>query len=351
VSAPTVAAVSATAPLEVRTFDDSWVDPEWRRTSYSSLTAAHNDSGSNTSEPESDAVGRDDEEPITVTGESATVGANVPSPMACLPVGATFGSLVHAVLEEADFQAPDLHRDFLDRIHEQLTWWPVALDPDMLATALEAVCTTPMGPLAHGTTLVDLPRTDRFAEMEFELPLAGGDRPHANAQLRSMAQILRHHLPVEDPLRAYADALDGEEVGGQSLLGYLTGSIDLTFRHQGKFYVVDYKTNWLGPPSAELTLADYTPAHLTDAMNHSSYPLQAILYSIVLHRYLRWRLPGYNPDEHLGGVMYLYLRGMAGPTTPMVDGHACGVFSWRPPAALLEDLSAVLDGRTRAVAK
>ena len=351
VSAPTVAAVSATAPLAVRTFDDSWVDPEWRRTSYSSLTAAHNDSGSNTSEPESDAVGRDDEEPITVTGESATVGANVPSPMACLPVGATFGSLVHAVLEEADFQAPDLHRDFLDRIHEQLTWWPVALDPDMLATALEAVCTTPMGPLAHGTTLVDLPRTDRFAEMEFELPLAGGDRPHANAQLRSMAQILRHHLPVEDPLRAYADALDGEEVGGQSLLGYLTGSIDLTFRHQGKFYVVDYKTNWLGPPSAELTLADYTPAHLTDAMNRSSYPLQAILYSIVLHRYLRWRLPGYNPDEHLGGVMYLYLRGMAGPTTPMVDGHACGVFSWRPPAALLEDLSAVLDGRTRAVAK
>jgi exodeoxyribonuclease V beta subunit len=347
----TVAAESATEPLAVRTFDDSWVDHAWRRTSYSSLTAAHNDSGSNTSEPESDAMGRDDEEPITVSGRGTSVGVNVPSPMARLPVGATFGSLVHAVLEEADFQAPDLHRDLLDRIHEQLTWWPVDLDPDELATALEAVCTTPLGSLAHGITLVDLLRKDRFAEMEFELPLAGGDRPHANAQLRSMAQILRDHLPAQDPLRAYADALDGDELGGQSLLGYLTGSIDLTFRYQGKFYVVDYKTNWLGPPGAELTLADYTPAHLTDAMNHSSYPLQAILYSIVLHRYLRWRLPGYDPDEHLGGVIYLYLRGMAGPTTPLVDGYPCGVFSWRPPAVLLEDLSAVLDGRTREVAK
>jgi exodeoxyribonuclease V beta subunit len=351
VNAPIVAAESAAAPLAVRTFDNSWVDHVWRRTSYSSLTAAHNDSGLTRSEPESDAVGRADEEPITVSGRSASVGADVPSPMACLPVGATFGSLVHAVLEGADFQAADLHRELLDRIHEQLTWWPVDLDPDELATALEAVSTTPMGPVAHGATLVDLPRTDRFAEMEFELPLAGGDRPHANAQLRSIAHMLRKHLPVEDPLRAYADTLDGDELGGQSLLGYLTGSIDLTFRHQGKFYVVDYKTNWLGPPGAELTLADYTPAHLTDAMNHSSYPLQAILYSIVLHRYLRWRLPGYNPDEHLGGVMYLYLRGMAGPSTPLVDGYPCGVFSWRPPAVLLEELSAVLDGRTSEVAK
>jgi len=86
-------------------------------------------------------------------------------------------------------------------------------------------------------------------------------------------------------------------------------------------------------------------------MTHSTYPLQAILYSVVLHRYLRWRLPGYDPDEHLGGVMYLYLRGMAGPDTLLVDGHPCGVFSWRPPSAMLEDLSAVLDGRTREGAR
>ncbi|WP_167001005.1 UvrD-helicase domain-containing protein [Mumia sp. ZJ430] len=357
-SAPEVVAEQATAPLTVRRFDRSLVDQVWRRTSYSSLTAASHDAGAATSEPEPDAVGRDDEEPLTVTvaANVAGVGADVPSPMAQMPVGTTFGSLVHAVLEDADFQADDLRGELVERIREHLAWWPVEVDPDALATALEAVCTTPMGPLAGGVTLVDLPRTDRFAEMDFELPLAGGDHPHANARLGAMAPILREHLPAGDPLRAYADALDGEELGGQALLGYLTGSIDLTFRHDGKFYVVDYKTNWLGPRDSEPTLADaslshYMPARLAEAMTHSTYPLQAILYSVVLHRYLRWRLPAYDPEKHLGGVMYLYLRGMAGPDTPLVDGHPCGVFSWRPPVAMLEDLSAVLDGRTREEAR
>ncbi len=343
-----VASNPPTASLTVREFDDSWVDRAWRRTSYSALTTVAETAASPSSEPEPDAVGRVDEEPITVVGEGSPAGADRPSPMAGLPVGATFGSLVHAVLEEADFRASDLRSELVDRIRDQLIWWPVDLDVDTLATALEAVCTTPMGPSACDATLVDLPRADRFAEMEFELPLAGGDRPHRSARLRSFAGVLRAHLPQDDPLRPYADALDGDELGGQRLQGYLTGSVDLTFRHGGKFYVVDYKTNWLGAPGADLTLADYAPARLAAAMNHSSYPLQALLYSVVLHRYLRWRLPGYAPETHLGGVMYLYLRGMAGPSTPTEDGLPCGVFSWRPPAAMLTELSSVLDGRGRA---
>ncbi len=340
----------ASAPLDVRTFDDSWVDHAWRRTSYTSLAAAGDAASESPSEVEADVVGQDDEEPIAVAEDDEVGRVNaeslsVTSPMADLPVGATFGSLAHGVLEEADFQASDLRGELLEQIDEQLAWWPVDLNAEELATALEAVCTTPLGPLAGNARLVDLLPGDRLAELDFELPLAGGDHPHAHAQLRSMAAVLRRHLPADDPLRGYADALASEELGGQALLGYLTGSIDLSFRHQGRFYVVDYKTNWLGQAGAELTLADYTPARLAAAMNHSSYPLQAILYSIVLHRYLRWRLPGYDPEQHLGGVMYLYLRGMAGPSTPVVDGQPCGVFSWRPPAAMLEELSAVLDGR------
>ena len=68
-------------------------------------------------------------------------------------------------------------------------------------------------------------------------------------------------------------------------------------------------------------------------MGHSDYPLQALLYAAVLHRFLRWRQPGYDPARHLGGVLYLYLRGMCGPDTPLVDGSPCGVFAWRPPVA------------------
>ena len=70
-------------------------------------------------------------------------------------------------------------------------------------------------------------------------------------------------------------------------------------------------------------------------MLHSDYPLQALLYVVVVHRYLRWRQPGYDPAQHLGGVLYLYLRGMCGPETPEDDGHPAGVFSWQPPVALV----------------
>ena len=78
-------------------------------------------------------------------------------------------------------------------------------------------------------------------------------------------------------------------------------------------------------------------------MLHSDYPLQALLYSVVLHRFLRWRLPGYQPEGALGGVMYLFLRGMCGPDTPVVDGHPTGVFSWQPPPSLITAMSDLLD--------
>jgi exodeoxyribonuclease V beta subunit len=104
--------------------------------------------------------------------------------------------------------------------------------------------------------------------------------------------------------------------------------------------VVDYKTNMLGT-----TAADYTFPRLTEAMLHSDYPLQALLYNVVLHRFLRWRQPGYRPGEHLGGVLYLFARGMCGAQTPTVGGHPCGVFSWLPPPAMVVALSDLLDGR------
>jgi exodeoxyribonuclease V beta subunit len=113
-----------------------------------------------------------------------------------------------------------------------------------------------------------------------------------------------------------------------------------------RFVVVDYKTNRLGDPEQPATSAEYGPDQLSAAMLHSDYPLQAMLYSVVLHRYLRWRLPSYDPEVHLGGVIYLYLRGMCGPETPIVDGHPAGVFSWPLPAALVLALSDLLDGRT-----
>ena len=345
-------------PMSVRAFTRS-IDTDWRRTSYSSLSAVDRTEAplaAVSSEPE--AAGKDDEpdavdmaldkldqriEPVEITPP-----AGFPSPMGGLPVGATFGSLVHAVLEHADPEADDLEAELLAQIEEQLVRWPVDLDRTELAAALVAVCDSPLGPLAEGLTLRQIAQRDRLCELEFELPLAGGDdrlRPVADVRLGDVGPLLRQHLAAGDPLLPYADALDDPALGRQSLRGYLTGSVDVVMRvPSGACLVVDYKTNWLGDRDVTLTAEHYTPTLLAGAMGHSSYPLQALFYAVVLHRYLRWRQPGYDPTVHLGGVLYLYLRGMCGPETPSVDGHPCGVFAWRPPVALVEALSDLLDG-------
>src|SRR5215203_4395192 len=109
-----------------------------------------------------------------------------------------------------------------------------------------------------------------------------------------------------------------------------------------RFAVVDYKTNWLGTATEPLALWHHRPAALAAAMQRSHYVLQGLLYTVALHRYLRWRLPGYNAEVNLAGIAYLFLRGMAGAATPRIDGTPCGVFAWRPSAALVADLSDLL---------
>jgi len=272
--------------------------------------------------------------------------------MADLPAGATFGSLVHAVLEHADPQAADLHAELRRHVDQQLRWWSVDAAPDVLAEALVPMQHTPLGSLCADLTLADIPLSDRLRELDFEFPLVGGDRPGRDlpdVQLRAVADLLRRHLAADDPMRAYADRLESPSLGGQLLRGYLSGSIDVVLRLPGdRFVVVDYKTNKLGDPEVPLTALDYTPALMTEAMLHSHYPLQALLYSVVLHRYLRWRLPGYDPAIHLGGILYLYVRGMCGSDTPVVDGQPCGVFAWQPPEAMVVALSDLLAGMVTA---
>ena len=141
--------------------------------------------------------------------------------------------------------------------------------------------------------------------------------------------MLRAHLPAGDPLAGYAERLDDPALR-QTVRGYLTGSLDLVVRVRGagdapRFAVVDYKTNWLAAPGEELTAWHYRPAALAAEMERAHYGLQALLYTVALHRYLRWRLPGYDPDRHLAGVLYLFLRGMSGA------GHAA--WSTAPAAA------------------
>jgi exodeoxyribonuclease V beta subunit len=349
VSAPAVPRPPARSDLTARHFHRS-IDTVWRRTSYSGLIRVTETPGVS-SEPE---VAELDDEVGDIPLLQPASGPVVPSPMADLPSGAKFGTLVHAVLETADPFAPDLTAELEEQVRTHSTWWPVNVPVSELAAALVPMHDTSLGQLAGGLTLRQIGLRDRLREMDFEFPLAGGDLRESvtTISLADVGRLLREHLSEDDPLAPYADRLMGGTLGGQSLRGYLTGSVDAMLRIPDgsghRYIVVDYKTNWLGEADRRLTAADYDRRRLVEAMLHSDYPLQALLYSIVLHRFLRWRLPGYDPSVHLGGVLYLFVRGMCGADTPVVDGHPAGVFSWQPPAVLVTALSDLLDSRAVA---
>ncbi|MEN5074582.1 UvrD-helicase domain-containing protein [Isoptericola cucumis] len=369
-------------------------DQAWRRASYSALTAAAHAgparggpgsaAGASTtgagsapgavgaveSEPEDGGLQDEPDAPaagVLPVGPGAAAaddapGRDLPSPMSGLPAGTGFGLLVHEVLEYADTSAPDLQAELLARCAAAATTRVPGTDPGELAAALGVVARTPLGPLAAGRTLADVAPADRLAELEFELPLAGGDgdagTTSAGASLADVAALLAAHLGEGDPFAAYPadlEALAAADPAERRLRGYLTGSIDAVLRVPGdqsddgapRFLVVDYKTNRLGVPDTPLTAHDYRPEATVEAMRHAHYPLQLVLYLVALHRYLRWRLPGYDPDVHLGGGLYLFVRGMCGPATPTgPDGSPFGVVAWTPPSGLVPALSDLLDGGT-----
>ena len=319
--APAGPPVVLTYPVAARPVLGRPIDHTWRRTSFTALTAAtHAD------------------QPPAYNPPAGDPALDRMSPMADLPGGLAFGSLVHSVFEYADLTAADL-TDQVAAAMAAVGW--TEPDAPTLAAALLPGLTTPLGPLLDGLSLAQIPPADRLAEVGFEMSLADGGPA---GTLADIATLLRRHLADDDPLAAYPDHLAGVEA--QALRGYLSGSIDVVARVAGRYVILDYKTNRLGPPEEPLTLRHYTLPAMAAAMIGSHYPLQALVYAVALHRFLRGRLPGYAPDRHLGGMAYLFVRGMAGPDTPVRDGTPCGVFGWRPPARLIEDLSDLLEGVT-----
>ena len=306
------------------------IDFTWRRTSFSALTASAHQEAPEADEPTG---------PIEVhVGGDQDLELDRLSPMADLPGGTSFGSLVHSVFEYAD---PS--EDLTPLVEKTMAGFE-GFTPETLAAALAPGLVTPLGPIADNLSLADIGMKDRLAEMHFELPLSHTDQA---ATLDSLADVLERHIPDDDPLSGYAEYLRTSEVDPRALRGFLSGSIDVVARIGGRYLIIDYKTNRLGAHDAPLTLRNYTFPAMETAMISSHYPLQALLYAVALHRFLRWRIPDYDPDCHLGGIAYLFVRGMAGPDTPVRYGTPCGVFPWTPPAALIEDLSDLLSGVLR----
>ncbi len=327
--------IDGDAPLDRARFTRQ-LDTSWRRTSYTALTAAAHDALV-ASEPESAGVLDEPEGPLLTESSSEL-------PLSAMASGPRLGTLIHETLQVAEFDPPDLTAEFTAQLRHATTHRPELLgcSPELAAAGLACALATPLGGELGSLPLAGLSRADRLDELEFELPLAGGDEPVSAARLQDVGELLTSLTSGDDPTAGYAQRLSDPTLAS-TLRGYLTGSIDLVLRvaagnGRRRYAIVDYKTNWLAPAGEPLTAAHYRQVSLAVEMQRSDYVLQGLLYSVALHRYLRWRLPDYDPHTDLAGIHYLFLRGMLGP-----DEHS-GVFSWRPSGALVIALSDLLAG-------
>lgn len=281
--------------LEPQSFSGRNLHTDWTLISYSSLSLV-SEADPHHPLPSATLIVEDDQEkPV----------------LPILPKGAALGNVVHALFEKVPFAALATRTGYESLLQQQCNWFNVTADPVVLTDLLIKVTETSLRPGPAGFTLLDLAENDTIKEMPFYFRLRPGSTEQINTILADS--------PVTAP------------VSPRSIKGYLTGFIDLVCRHEGKFYIMDYKTNWLGT-----RLADYGPTHLTQAMREHNYGLQYWLYALVLHRYLQDAVPDYEYARHFGGVMYLFVRGME-PSQP-----GSGVYYDLPDYTTLSRLDACL---------
>lgn len=351
-------------------------DRSRRRWSFTMLTARDRVDHLDPADPSGGDAGAADEpsedgadEPVDGADPATRLGSGgaIAGALSTLPAGAAFGTLVHSVLELVDFAADDIADQLRAQVTDQLARSDVDPSPrlpdggrgtreagiELLVQGLLDAIRTPLGGSFGTRRLADLSPTDRLDELAFDLRLGDAPSGLAATDAEVGALIEEHLAPTSlldhEPLHPWADGLRSGRFDAV-LAGQLTGSIDAVLRTPGpdgrpRFVVVDYKTNRLTRPGAAPGPDDYAPDRLTQAMADHHYPLQALLYSVALHRYLRWRLSDYDPAVHLGGIAYLFVRGMVGADTPVTDGQRHGVFSWAVPTQLVTDLSDLLAGR------
>jgi exodeoxyribonuclease V beta subunit len=286
--------------LVVRPFRRPPLYPGWRMSSFSGLTT-----GRHSEAPDYDVLPESDmpEAP----GDS----------IFAFPRGARAGSCLHAILEEWDFTCRDSER-LVELVRRKLK--AHGIDDGWTSTVRQTIETALETPLDDtGLKLSDVPEEKRLVEMEFTYALRGGD----SEALRKLLADPRFQCD-----RRYAEA--ARQLDFKHIEGYMKGFIDLVFEADGRYYLLDWKSNWLGN-----THADYAPDRLAAAMAREHYYLQYLIYTVALHRYLKQRLPGYDYKTHFGGAYYLFLRGIA-------PQKKTGIFCDKPGGALVEALDSVL---------
>ena len=236
------------------------------------------------------------------------------------PAGTKAGTCLHEIFEALDFtnDDPDVRRALIAeklRVHG----YPPDEWRDIVAGTVERALSVPLESGRGVFTLSRIPSTARINELEFCFPIKG-----------------LSPATFQDAFRAQGSP--GELAGRwlrllqfSSTNGFVKGYIDLVFQFEGRFYLLDWKSNRLGH-----RIEDYGPPAMQRAMAEELYPLQYLLYTVALHRHLQLRLPGYDYEKHFGGVFYLFLRGLD-PARPEL-----GVFRERPAVGLVSKLAELL---------
>ena len=321
-------------------------------TSFTALTAAAGWSRSTVDRPDVDrpdhdqhVVAEPSHEPASSLEEENRRSAFT------FPRGPAAGSCLHRIFEALDGEAGSerdldaICRDALSEFDFGIEWRAVARtmveraravrleepepgpnparEPGTGSEAEDALRPSIVPGGTNGFRLAD--PVPRLVELEFAFPVAGLDRARLGARLEE------HGYP--NPFLPSSDGRP-DESPSPPIDGYLRGFVDLVVEHAGRWYVIDYKSNWLGPSPG-----DYSREAVAAAMGSSAYPLQYLLYLVALHRYLGLRLPGYDYERHVGGVFYLFVRGM-----DPAAGMDRGVWFDRPAASVVHELDRLFRG-------
>lgn len=297
-----------------RPFAEGIISRDWGIASYSLLTAREHRMPAG---PEEKVI-KQDEPP----GPEQALEGKKAEDFFAFPRGTAAGSCIHSIFESLDFANRDAaaRAALVSRCLRQYGLHEAAGPCDPVAAVhnmLERVLSAPLLAGRPDFTLGGITRQQRLPELGFFYPLK-------KITPEKLSAVFEKHAPdfFRQTLPQRIAGLDFRQVEG-----FMQGFIDLVFTHNGKYYLLDWKTNHLGN-----TYADYAPARLQAAMEDFCYPLQYGLYTVALHKYLQARISDYSYDKYFGGVLYLFVRGV----NPEIPGS--GIFHDLPGRELVETL-------------
>jgi exodeoxyribonuclease V beta subunit len=281
------------------------------------------------------ALGTDDPEPAPEYADPPLADATAANPVADgiagFARGARAGRCLHAILEHVDLGmvrrdprdpevAAVIRRELQRHGLEQAGAHPGAVDPAGAVAAMLVELATAEAPLL-GLRFADLQPERCQREWQFVLPVQ-------DLQPRALARAFAQN--GHGPVAAYARRL--QALSPRAISGFLMGFVDLVAEQDGRWFVLDWKSNHLGAGPA-----DYRRDALSRCMSEHDYVLQYHLYTLALDLLLQQRLRGYDYERHFGGVCYVFLRGVRA-------GGDLGLFVDRPPHALIAALRRWTEG-------